>query len=315
MRNLVDFGYHNLVKEPYPSSLLGSWDIIFCRNVTIYFRPSSTKRVVKNFFKSLVFDGYLFVGHAETLYQISSDFVPVRFGDVFVYKKTHDRPKEKTIREDKERQEVLKVCEQKADTPRDAVSAPSAGSPDESTESMPAERLCEQVHRYLDQGENGMAEQLLEEHMARTDCPDVECEVLFARVLAEKGQNERAMKHCATVLGRDPLNVAARYLRGLILKEQNMTEEALKELKRVVYTDRDFAPAYIQIANIYLTMEQKDNAARALTNSIEAMKRQPNGDWLEFSGGYVCELLVETCQSMLANIDITNGERGGRNGR
>ena len=41
-RSLVDFGYQNLIKEPYPLALMGNWDVIFCRNVTIYFRLEST---------------------------------------------------------------------------------------------------------------------------------------------------------------------------------------------------------------------------------------------------------------------------------
>ena len=45
-----DFHYHNLIKEPYPLALMGNWDVIFCRNVTIYFRLESTRRVVHNFF-------------------------------------------------------------------------------------------------------------------------------------------------------------------------------------------------------------------------------------------------------------------------
>jgi len=61
VRSLVDFGYQNLIKEPYPLSLMGGWDIIFCRNVTIYFRIESTRRVVRNFYDSLNEGGYLFI--------------------------------------------------------------------------------------------------------------------------------------------------------------------------------------------------------------------------------------------------------------
>ena len=50
VRDVVDFSYHNLIKEPYPLALMGNWDVIFCRNVTIYFRLESTRRVVQNFF-------------------------------------------------------------------------------------------------------------------------------------------------------------------------------------------------------------------------------------------------------------------------
>jgi chemotaxis protein methyltransferase CheR len=88
VRRLVDFGYHNLIKEPYPLSLMGDWDVIFCRNVTIYFRVESTRRVVKNLFNSLNEGGYLFIGHSETLTTISEDFEAVEIDGVFLYRKS-----------------------------------------------------------------------------------------------------------------------------------------------------------------------------------------------------------------------------------
>ncbi|MBN2404543.1 MAG: protein-glutamate O-methyltransferase CheR, partial [Coriobacteriia bacterium] len=90
-RKLVDFGYHNLIKEPYPLSLMGNWDVIFCRNVTIYFRLDSTRRVVSNYYNSLNEGGYLFIGHSETLTSISDQFEPVEVGGVFLYRKTRTR--------------------------------------------------------------------------------------------------------------------------------------------------------------------------------------------------------------------------------
>ncbi len=87
VRSYVDFGYQNLIKEPYPLSLMGNWDIIFCRNVTIYFRLESTRRVVSNFFNSLNEGGYLFVGHSETLTSVNDTFEAVEVGGVFLYRK------------------------------------------------------------------------------------------------------------------------------------------------------------------------------------------------------------------------------------
>src|SRR5450759_5323003 len=66
---------------------MGTWDVIFCRNVTIYFKLESTRRVVSNFFDSLNEGGYLFVGHSETLTSISDQFEPVETGGVFLYRK------------------------------------------------------------------------------------------------------------------------------------------------------------------------------------------------------------------------------------
>jgi chemotaxis protein methyltransferase CheR len=55
----------NLSDEKYPA--IGKFDLIFCRNVLIYFDAESRKRVVGQLLNHLVPDGYLFVGHAESL--------------------------------------------------------------------------------------------------------------------------------------------------------------------------------------------------------------------------------------------------------
>ena len=87
VRDIVELSYHNLVKEPYPAALLSNWDVIFCRNVTIYFRVESTRRVVDNFYQALNPGGYLFIGHSETLSTISDCFESVEIDGVFLYRK------------------------------------------------------------------------------------------------------------------------------------------------------------------------------------------------------------------------------------
>lgn len=89
VRRLVDFSYHNLIKEPYPLTFSGGLDVIFCRNVTIYFKLESTKRVVSNLFSALNEGGYLFIGHSETLSSISDELELVELDGVFVYRKPY----------------------------------------------------------------------------------------------------------------------------------------------------------------------------------------------------------------------------------
>ncbi|MCL2155708.1 MAG: protein-glutamate O-methyltransferase CheR, partial [Leptospirales bacterium] len=50
-------------------------DIIFCRNVMIYFDREHQKRLVADFYKSINDYGYFFIGHSETLHTISNDFL------------------------------------------------------------------------------------------------------------------------------------------------------------------------------------------------------------------------------------------------
>jgi len=69
-RKMVNFYYHNFFKSTFPDHV----DIIFCRNVMIYFDKVHQKNLVAGFYKSILDDGYLFIGHSETLHSISDDF-------------------------------------------------------------------------------------------------------------------------------------------------------------------------------------------------------------------------------------------------
>jgi chemotaxis protein methyltransferase CheR len=52
-------------------------DIIFCRNVIIYFDRETQIRLFQKFYSQLIPGGYLFIGHSETLHGISDQFEPV----------------------------------------------------------------------------------------------------------------------------------------------------------------------------------------------------------------------------------------------
>jgi len=54
-------------------------DVIFCCNVLIYFDLASKRRVVQHFYSNLLPGGYLFLGHAESLFQVNDAFHLVHF--------------------------------------------------------------------------------------------------------------------------------------------------------------------------------------------------------------------------------------------
>lgn len=70
VKELVHFDFHNLKTEFLPQRN----DIIFCRNVMIYFDEAEQKRLVEKFWRCLNPDGYLFVGHAESLFGLTDKF-------------------------------------------------------------------------------------------------------------------------------------------------------------------------------------------------------------------------------------------------
>jgi len=65
LQSIIEFERLNLNAETYPA--MGLFDLIFCRNVLMYFSAESRARVVERLLNHLVPAGYLFLGHAETL--------------------------------------------------------------------------------------------------------------------------------------------------------------------------------------------------------------------------------------------------------
>jgi len=83
LSNRIIFKNHNLIKDQYPKNL----DIIFCRNVMIYFNREIQKEIVEKFYCSIENGGFFFIGHAETLYIISDKFKYLKIGNSSVYYK------------------------------------------------------------------------------------------------------------------------------------------------------------------------------------------------------------------------------------
>jgi chemotaxis protein methyltransferase CheR len=83
VKKLVVFDFHNLKHENGVTGL----DVIFCRNVMIYFDRDEQKRLVDKFHKSLADGGYLFLGHTESLQGLSDKFKFLYLNKGAVYQK------------------------------------------------------------------------------------------------------------------------------------------------------------------------------------------------------------------------------------
>ena len=85
VKRLVAFDRLNLLDGPRVAAQ-GPFDAIFCRNVLIYFDKPTQKRVVESFAKALRPGGYLFLGHAESLFHLTDLYEPIVGPDAIVYR-------------------------------------------------------------------------------------------------------------------------------------------------------------------------------------------------------------------------------------
>jgi len=86
LRQSVRFSPVNLI-EAAEIRAHGRFDVIFCRNVLIYFDDASRRMAAENLYESLLPGGYICLGHAESMSRISPLFEVCRYSDAIVYQK------------------------------------------------------------------------------------------------------------------------------------------------------------------------------------------------------------------------------------
>lgn len=89
IRRLVSFESLNLVQDAYPSLATdtNAMDIVFCRNVLMYFTPEQTRRVIARLHQSLGEGGWLVVSPSETSHVLFRQFEAVSFPGAILYRK------------------------------------------------------------------------------------------------------------------------------------------------------------------------------------------------------------------------------------
>ena len=86
LKNLISFGQINLSDRMMLRRVERS-HIVFCRNVIIYFDDEMKRQVIESFYDNLLPDGCLFIGHSESLHNISRAFKPEHHTGTIVYRK------------------------------------------------------------------------------------------------------------------------------------------------------------------------------------------------------------------------------------
>jgi len=86
VKKLVAFGVLNL-SDRFQLKRIEPSDIIFCRNVIIYFDDEMKKKVISGFYDNLCAGGHLFLGHSESLHNVSRAFKPCHYPGAIVYTK------------------------------------------------------------------------------------------------------------------------------------------------------------------------------------------------------------------------------------
>jgi chemotaxis protein methyltransferase CheR len=273
VRELVEFRRHNLVTEPPPLDA-GEVDLILCRNVTIYFDRETTGRLMKRLHGRLRDGGYLFLGHAETLWQISDDFALVPLGDAFVYRRL-DKPagaeKRRWVLRDRRTEEELRPT--RADRRRGDTDRRGRG-----TDDPPAPRRPRTVPA-------------VPAATAPVRVPNLRDPLDAVRSALAQGRYEEAADIAAEVTAATPLWAQAHYLQGVALTNLGRDVDALVVLRKTVYLDPEHGYAHFLLGGALDRLREPIAASRSYRAAAGTLGRRPlDGVASELGGRNVAEL-------------------------
>jgi len=235
IKNMVEFFELNLVKEPFPLYLLNELDVIFCRNVFIYFREKSVKRVLRIFYLCLKNDGYLILAPTESLIINSKTFVSEKVGEVFFYRKA--KPK-------------LEVLPQ-------ILSLPTPAFEKKTGDKKKSSKIT------------------LKEKIVPLQPDNFKLALKGARAYADAGLYKRTIEICHQILHHHPTLPEAYLILGIAYYETGKVEKAIANFKKAIYLAPDFALAHFYLGNIYWHMNKMPEAIKAYKNVITSLQKTP----------------------------------------
>lgn len=298
VRQLVRFEYLNLVKEPFPLAALSPLDVIFCENVTIYFKIESTRRVIRNFYDALADGGYLFLGYSETLWRIPNDFVLREMNDTFVYQKLEQSTAERqpARRVEAVERESLGATPRptRATLRRRSGSTGASGIPKKASTLEEAYELYE-AHRF----EEAL---LAAESLLSVEPRNARAHLLAAKLRADREEIGAALRHCRRALDADPLLEEGHYLMGLLQIRSGDNAAAAEALSRVIYLNPmgpRSALAHFHLAGLRSDAEDWAAASREYRNALRLLERLAKDELVE---EFSADFLARVCRRRLDEL-------------
>ena len=244
VRRMVTF-MHGNVLDAHLLADQQPYNVIFCRNMLIYFDETARSRAMKAVDRLLTPEGLLFVGYAETGLFRASGYVPVRYPRAFAFRKAgarHERPRP-----------PQSSSPARSRTPHDPGEQPAAPHPRQWPPSPAAPGAVS--------GEASSP--------GDAQAPALET----ARRLADQGELEAAATLCETFMRAHGPSAPAYVLLGLIRQAAGNAAQAEHCFGRAVYLQPDHYEALIHLA---LLMEHRGDTAMAAVLRQRAQRAQHN---------------------------------------
>jgi chemotaxis protein methyltransferase CheR len=283
IRDMVTLGWLNLAEPVYPSPLNNTCDldIIFCRNVMIYFTPEMISQVTERFFSCLAKGGILIVSPADMTPYIYEKFSRTVYQGYTIYHKSRVSTEQKERQLPgfmAEMQEILLPFPEPIPAPR--PESPLTDFFEHHIPSVPAET---------------------EQSIAHTETVSLkEISVADIRRLADEGKYHEGAALCQEALRLKRSDHLLHFLLGTIYTEMGMTDQAVESFKKVIYLEKDFIMAHYLLAKLLMEKGEAQQSVKVRKILIRLLSGLPSAAVVPESGDFTAGQFLGLVQSELS---------------
>jgi chemotaxis protein methyltransferase CheR len=320
---MVTFRAQNLAERDPLFFRALACDVIFCRNVLMYFTPEVTTRVVQHLTEALLPGGYLFLGQSETLRGLSHDYHLLHTHNAFYYQRREPTtlPPPRSSSRPPPAPELFALPDaleasgswfdaiQRASNrvteittgearPNAAPGTPARVPASASEAQTDLGAVLELVQRERFAEARGLLERLPAEASKHPDA------LLFSAVLlTNAGALADAERVSGALLAADELNAGAHYVKALCREHAGDVPGAIEHDTIAVHLDPSFAMPHLHAGLVARRTGDGALARRELSEALVLLEREDPSRLVLFGGGFSRAALTMLCRAELSKLE------------
>ena len=297
IKNMVTFANLNLTEDVFPLQFNNTYamDIIFCRNVLMYFTDEWISKISQNIFHSLTKNGWFVVSSCELSSQVFPHFNSVNFPGAIFYRKS-----KKGILSSIKVPSIDFIGQ--VDFPKLADRPVSAETVLHNT-NLASDTLFN-FSKLTIATEQENATTYIPESEVTSETEPVNITISKIRVLANQGHLPEALSLCNDEIAVDKLSIGLYFLRASILQELDNPIEAIASLKQAIYLDPNFIMGHFALGNLFIKQGKPKNSKRHFNNVLDLLSTLNNEDILSETDGLSVKHLREIILANMQKLKI-----------
>ncbi|MFZ4456534.1 MAG: CheR family methyltransferase [Bacteroidales bacterium] len=302
IKKMVTFSYLNLSKNAYPSSLTNTenMDVIFCRNVMMYFTPKVTHEVSARFRQSIIENGWFITSQVELNDEYFGNFGRITYNSGIFYQKS-DISKQVSLRSTTIAPNIKPTKPRIAPTLQ--LKKKEVAKPFKSEQKTEIKKQEPVVHPDL-LFQKGEYDECISTCIAQIETGRLNIEnfTLLVKSLANIGKLKEGDKIIQKIITSYSATAEMYYIYATFLKEHNELTESEGLLKKAVYLNHQHVLSHLMLGELNLKKENHTVAAKYYEQVIRLLNNYSTDEIVPDSDGMTAGRIKSLAESILYTI-------------